>query len=617
MSKKIQVVRSSNTGRKTVYPTITAGRITFMVAALASVEMAPASSASWQNAGSDWTTNANWSTAYPKAAGETATLASAVTVQNPNLASDLTIGALVIDNTGADYTVTATGTRVLTLSSVAAAMTITGGGSTTIEPELRMGGAKTIDTGSTALTWQGGLGLITADLVLTLTNSTPLLVSGNVANQNATTLILSLGGAGSATISGNIQAGPTAGTNLATEKTFTGTLRLSGTNTLAGQTNIRAGTVEIASNAALGSPTLNLGSAQAGGSPTTVNILTVGNYTVSNNITFGNGSNLLTSYTSLTLGGTQTSGVSTFAGTVNLTNIVAANGGLKVTAAAAGTVEFTGAISGSNAASHSVTKVGNGVVKFSGANTYAGATTINAGTLQFAKTTSLYNNVTANWTASNLVVKSGATAAFNVGGANEFTAGNIAALSSLGTGVGGFLSGSTLGLDTTNAAGGTFSYDTAIADANSGANALGLIKLGSNKLVLTVASTYSGGTSVAAGTLAVSGSTGAGNVSVATGAVLELDANTALSDAANLKLAARDGSGNDRMFLNFAGTEVVGSLTLGGTTYFSGLFNAETNPTFFTGSGTIAVPEPGTLSLLAAGAVLLGRKRRPCRTNAG
>ena len=81
---------------------------------------------------------------------------------------------------------------------------------------------------------------------------------------------------------------------------------------------------------------------------------------------------------------------------------------------------------------------------------YSGTTTVAAGTLQFATPGAFYNNTPASWTAANLVVESGATAAFNVGGPGEFTAANMDILKSLGTDTGGFKNGSALGFDTTN-----------------------------------------------------------------------------------------------------------------------------------------------------------------------
>jgi autotransporter-associated beta strand protein len=178
--------------------------------------------------------------------------------------------------------------------------------------------------------------------------------------------------------------------------------------------------------------------------------------------------------------------------------------GSTLTLGGSGSGSLTGGISENNSnGSHKgkLNKTGNGTFTLSGASTYTGTTTISAGTLQFAKQVSLYNNNTASWTASNITVASGATAAFNVGGTGEFTSANIDTLKGLGLGATGFTSGSFLGLDTTNATGGNFTYASVIANPNSGANVLGLTKLGTGTLTLTGASTYTGATTINGGTL--------------------------------------------------------------------------------------------------------------------
>lgn len=164
------------------------------------------------------------------------------------------------------------------------------------------------------------------------------------------------------------------------------------------------------------------------------------------------------------------------------------------------TVQNTVTLSGAG----SLRKTGTGTLLFQGTNTYAGVTEVTAGTLLFATRAGLYNADTSKWTAANLVVSAGATAAFSVGGAGEFTSQDVDQLSSLGTAVGGFQSGSFIGLDTTNA-GGAFVYNQALTNTDNGPNVLGLVKLGTGTLELTAANTYSGGTNIVAGTLALSG----------------------------------------------------------------------------------------------------------------
>ncbi len=79
-------------------------------------------------------------------------------------------------------------------------------------------------------------------------------------------------------------------------------------------------------------------------------------------------------------------GTSVFSGTVTVGNGEHAD--LHVTAGATGQADFTGNIvESANAGSGSVTKIGDGVVRFTGDNTYEGGTTITAGTLLIDNTT--------------------------------------------------------------------------------------------------------------------------------------------------------------------------------------------------------------------------------------
>jgi len=246
-------------------------------------------------------------------------------------------------------------------------------------------------------------------------------------------------------------------------------------------------------------------------------------------------------------------------------------------------------------------KLGSGTWVLSGTNTYTGLTTNGGGTLRFAKQVALYNNTPASWTAANIVVGSNTTLALNVGGAGEFTASDVLAISGLGTASGGFLDGSFLGLDTSNA-GGNFNYGGVLANAN----ATGLRKLGSGLLTLTVASTYTGPTIVEAGALVLSGAGSIANsssVTVAPGALLDVS-----GAASTFTLGvgqALVGSGTT-MAINGSVNANAGSIVLNFTngtpalTITGGALVLSNNNITVTVAGTVLAP--GSYKLIAKGA---------------
>lgn len=149
-------------------------------------------------------------------------------------------------------------------------------------------------------------------------------------------------------------------------------------------------------------------------------------------------------------------------------------------------------------------KKGEGALTLAGDNTYTGASVVRfGGILQFAKRTSLYHADEASWTTDNLIVDSGAVAGFNVGGTGEFTTADIDTIKSLvsGDNASGFKWGASLGIDPSNAPGGTLSYGSVISDPDG--SQIGFTKLGGGELVLTAPNTYTGGTWVREGTLKV------------------------------------------------------------------------------------------------------------------
>jgi len=157
-----------------------------------------------------------------------------------------------------------------------------------------------------------------------------------------------------------------------------------------------------------------------------------------------------------------------------------------------------------------LTKQGEGRMILSGTGAWTGGTVVEGGILQFAKTAALPDD--------NLTIVSGATAAFNIGGAGEFTEAGITGLLAAAD----FQSGARLGLGTDS---GDFTFTAALADTHGGVNSLGLVKLGENRLTLTAANTYTGGTAILGGEVRFTtrASLPDDNLTVASGAAAILD----------------------------------------------------------------------------------------------
>ena len=254
-------------------------------------------------------------------------------------------------------------------------------------------------------------------------------------------------------------------------KIGSGTLTLNATNTYTGATTISAGTL-LLGNSGVGALSSSTAVTVASGA-----IFNMGSYSSSVGSIAG-------------------------AGNINGTgNITLTSGGNNASTEVSGNISFTG-----GAGSGTLIKNGTGTLTLSGTNTY-GATTINAGTLVFQKTS-------AKGTGTATAGASG-TIGLGVGGTGFYNATQVASL--FNTTLAGFTlaSGSGVAIDTTA---GNFTQGTALTAARA------LTKLGANTLTLTTANTYSGGTKINAGTVLANNTTGSalgtGAATVNSGATL-------------------------------------------------------------------------------------------------
>ena len=190
-------------------------------------------------------------------------------------------------------------------------------------------------------------------------------------------------------------------------------------------------------------------------------------------------------------------------------------------------VTFSGRISDKIASNYTdISKTGTGTVILSADNTYAGSTTVSAGTLQIAHQDGLGES-SSNTSNTTTTINSGATLAFNNSSAmTVYENLNLSGTGDSGLGAIDIIDGShsiqgTIALSTASTIDVSSSDDTlTLNGVVSGSNAL--TKSGTGALKLGASNTYSGNTTVSAGSLYLNNSTGSavgsGNLSVASGA---------------------------------------------------------------------------------------------------
>jgi len=396
---------------------------------------------------------------------------------------------------------------------------------------LTLGGAVTYSATNNAdgATISANLNLGSANRTFTINDSsaaaTDLTITGNIGGTNRR---ITVTGAGTTDISGNLTLGAGGVT-----KTGTGTLTLSGNNAYSGATTHSAGTLNINSATALGTGTLSLANG------TTIDNTSGGNLTNTNN-------NAVT-----------VSGNFTFTGTNNLnlgTGAVSIGGANRTITVSGGNLTIGGVINESSG-SRRIIKAGAGTLTLTGANTYAGGTTINAGTLSVS---SLANG----GVASNLGNSTNAAASLVLGGGTlQYTGGTASTNRSF-----------TLTNATTSAIEVTQAGTNLTISGASASTSGNLVKIGDGTLTLSGANLHTGSTSVGTSGGASGGTLAYGNNNVlSTGAVNVYGGTLALGTYTDTIGALNLGGGAAGTTAQVTGT---GTLTLGGNLTYSATNNA-------------------------------------------
>ena len=406
-------------------------------------------------------------------------------------------------------------------------------------------------------------------------------VDGSIAGPIVDNANLSFYTAGSKTYAGVISGTGTV------NKYAAGTLTLTGSNTYTGVTTVNAGTLQIGDGTTDGSI--------AGPIVDSANLIfqTVGSRTYGNLIS-GTGTLNKTGAGTLTLTGTHTyTGVTTVSsGTLQLGDGTT-NGSIPSTAWVAdnGVVVFN--VSGNQTVGQwfisggLIVKTGTGTLTLTGNNTQGAGTTISAGVLSISSTAAL-----SNWsTNGKYSVASGATLAV----ANAVTDANVTTMLSTTN----FQVGAAIGYDTSS---GNRTVSTAIGDTAQGM--LGLTKIGVNTLTLAGTNTYTGNTSVNAGTLSISSTSAlpgwnvSGRYTVASGATLAVTNTFAASDVSSMLATTNFAAGAAIGFDTAAGSRTVSTVLAG---LGVNLTKIGSNILTLTGSntytGTTTISAGGTLSV--------------------
>lgn len=421
-----------------------------------------------------------------------------------------TFAGLITNNTGTGGTLnlTKTGTGTLTLSNANTYTGITGikNGVVLIGVANALPTATVLTLGDGSTNSSGVLKLNGLAQTLAGLTNVGSGIGNSVVNGNATPVSLTLNLTANSSFGGTLGGAGTNENNFNLVKSGTGTLTLSGVNTYIGTTNINQGTLSAS----------NLANALGGGPSAIV----LGDATNTGLLSYTGTSNSFTRGFTVSAGGGEIDSTAVGQTLTIATGNVATSGAFTI--GGTGNTLISSNVTGTG----SLNKTGAGNLTLSGANTYGGvggATNIRNGTvilgvngtgLNLATTLTL-GDATAN---TNGVLK--------LDGYSQ----TLASLLKTGNGTGNRVVGgnATLSNLTLNNSG-TVTFSGILGGSGGNENNLALTKTSAGVLTLSGANTYTGGTTISAGTLAISAANNLG----ATAGTLNLGAGT-LQATANI-----------------------------------------------------------------------------------
>jgi len=333
-----------------------------------------------------------------------------------------------------------------------------------------------------------------------------------------------------------------------------------------------------------------------------------GGVTFNNPIIVNNGS----SAGEKNLGGLNTSGVSTYGGTVTL------NGQVNLSAASGGTVAFNGVISGvgQNVVVNGYQEPLAGVIEIGAADTYSGSTYISGGTLQInsagsiADSPNIYLGETSGAQTATLALgAAGGGQSLSTPITVRAGSSGVKSISGLATASTSTLSGAITmddNLTVNSASGGTLALTGGITSGASGATtltlgnagavtlsggigggsaAIAVTQTGAGTTTIQSANSYTGATTVSAGTVIVTGSL-SGTVSASVSAPGTLEVDGSMNGGATTSLSGK-----------LLGTGQVGGISSTGGTVEPGLSTGSTGVGTLTANGNVSLDSNSTLSI--------------------